>query len=166
MTRVDALLVEEDASKVEQTLRALQDGGLSTVFHSSDPQLALNYMLGDLGPPAGRIHMVILELLLPGNERLEMLSALKRDQRTHSIPAIVLAATDRPRDIARCYASGANIVVVRPDDYTKLVEKARAIAQWFLGRQRVSSEPRILLNSRSLEPAGDDTFAGAVWAAH
>src|SRR5688500_3191880 len=165
MTRVDALLVEEAASPVEQTLRALEDGGLNTVFHASDPQLALNYMLGDLGPPTDRIHMVVLELLLPQTERFEMLSTLRRDRRTHSIPAIVLAATDRPRDIARCYASGANIVILRPDDYTKLVAKARAIVQWFLGRQRIMTERRIVVNSRGLKPACDDTFAGAVGTA-
>ena len=165
MTRVDALLVEEDTSKLEQTLHAFEDAGLSTVFHAADPQLALNYMLGDLRPPTDHIQVIVLELILPQKERLAMISAFKRDQRTHSIPAIVLSATDRPRDIALCYASGANIVILRPDDYAKLVEKARAIVQWFLGRQRVSSQRRILLAPRELEPACDDTFAGAVRAA-
>jgi CheY-like chemotaxis protein len=169
MTEIDTLLVEEGATRLEQTLRALQDGGIHTVFHAADPRLAREYLLSDTSPAVGHIQLIILELLLPQPDRLELLTALKRDQRTHAIPSIVLAALDKPRDIARCYASGANIVIRRPDDDAKLVEKARAIANWCLARirDRESASQRIVVNRpQTLEPTGDDTFAGAIGTAY
>ena len=168
VAEIETLLVEESAAKLEQTLRALQDAGIHTVFHASDPRLAREYLLSDISSSVGHIQLVILELLIPQSDRLELLTELKRDQRTHSIPSIVLGDFDKPRDIARCYACGANIVIRRPHDDAKLVEKARAIANWYLSRtrERTSAHRIVVAQTPELEPAGDDTLAGAVGTAY
>jgi len=167
-SEIDTLLVEGSAARLEKTLRALEDGGIHTVFHASDPRLAREYLLSDTIPSVGHIQLVILELLLPQPDRLELLTELKRDRRTHSIPSIVLAALDKPRDIARCYACGANIVIRRPEDDAKLVEKARAIANWCLARKRERGSDSGIAVGRppELKPTSDDTFAGAIGTAY
>src|SRR5262245_18308636 len=116
VAEIETLLVEENAAKLEQTLRALQDAGIHTVFHASDPRLAREYLLSDITPTVVHIQLIILELLMRQSDRLAHLTEHKHDRRTHAIPSIVLGDFDKPRDIARCYACGANIVIRRPDD--------------------------------------------------
>src|SRR3990172_2515753 len=107
------LLVEDDFAHAKIIKRArgdLIDPG--DIFHVSDGGLALDYIYSR-GPYADRTayplpELVLLDLRLPGVDGFEVLEALKADELTRPIPVVVLSTSDRPHDVNRCYAAGAN----------------------------------------------------------
>jgi len=47
----------------------------------------------------------------------EVLKTIKSDERTRSLPIVILTTTDSPSEIERCYKLGCNAYVTKPVDY-------------------------------------------------
>ncbi len=81
---------------------------------------------------AERTAMVLLDLNTPGSDGRDVLRAIKSDASLQAVPVVVLSTSANPRDIGRCYRSGANGYHVKPFDpgeFEGLVEK---IIQYWL----------------------------------
>jgi CheY-like chemotaxis protein len=50
---------------------------------------------------------------------------LKADDRTRTIPIVVLTTTDTPQDVSRCYELGCNVYITKPVEYEKFSEAIR-----------------------------------------
>jgi two-component system response regulator len=87
-----------------------------------------------LDPPfeAGtRPDLLLLDLDLPVVTGLDVLAAVKRDERTRAVPVVVHARAPREEDLAACYAVGANSVVTLPVPLEELAETfRRVVAYW------------------------------------
>ena len=96
--RVDILMVEDNRDDVELTLQAFQHARITnSVEVVSDGKAALDYLFcaGRFSRRrmADRPQLVLLDLHLPKIDGLEVLRRMKADERTRTIPVVVLTAS-------------------------------------------------------------------------
>lgn len=120
---VEILLVEDNPSDAELTLRALKQRNLANeVLLCRDGAEALEFFAKGSGPVP---KVVLLDLKLPKVDGLEVLRHVKSDERTRTIPVVVLTSSREEPDIERAYELGANSYIVKPVDFEAF---ARAVA--------------------------------------
>jgi CheY-like chemotaxis protein len=128
---VEILLVEDDPNDVELTLRAFRARNLANqVFVARDGAEALDFFFSDGAHPLRDIgvtpRVVLLDLKLPKIDGLEVLRRLRADERTKSLPVVVLTSSNEEPDIAAAYRLGANSYIVKPVDFEAF---ARAVSE-------------------------------------
>lgn len=132
------LLVEDNPNDEELTLRALRHHNIGddvVVAHDGVEALDFLFSQGDFSD-ANQEHMpdvVLLDLNLPRVNGLEVLKAMRADERTRSLPVVVLTSSNEAQDIARSYHSGANSYIRKPVDYHKFVTAVEKIGDYWLG---------------------------------
>jgi CheY-like chemotaxis protein len=143
---VELLLVEDNAKDAELTLAAFKEARLTNrVVVVRDGAAALDYIFCrgehqhrhmDQPPEA-----VLLDLNLPKVSGLEVLRALKNDQRTSSIKVIVLSASRRDDDVSEAIRLGALGYIVKPVDFRNFSQVTPKLDfSWALIRQAASME--------------------------
>ena len=127
---VDILLVEDNASDAELTLRALKQRNLANQVHvCRDGAEAMDFFSRGEGPVP---KVVLLDLKLPKVDGLEVLRRLKQDARTKSIPIVVLTSSREEPDIERAYALGANSYIVKPVDFEAFARAVSDVGLYWL----------------------------------
>src|SRR5256712_4555164 len=129
-SEVEILLVEDNPSDVELTLRALKARNLANqVFVARGGAEGLEFFFGEGGHPVRAIgvtpRVILLDLKLPKVDGLEVLRRLKSDERTRTLPVVVLTSSKEEPDIAAAYRLGANSYIVKPVDFEAF---ARAVS--------------------------------------
>lgn len=126
MQQVEILLVEDNQTDAELTLRALKKNNLANnVVWVKDGAEALDFMFLT-GNYAGRVNglprLVLLDLKLPKIDGIEVLSRLKSDARTKMIPVVMVTSSAEERDIVESYQLGVNSYLVKPVDFKQFIE--------------------------------------------
>lgn len=137
MNAVDILLVEDNPQDVELTTRALKKHNLANrLFTVEDGAEALDYLFcrgkysaRDL---SYRTKVVLLDLKLPKMSGMDVLRALKGDERTRGIPVVVVTSSREDPDIKAAYGLGANSYVVKPVDFEAFAEAMSKIGLYWL----------------------------------
>jgi len=129
--QVEILLVEDNPTDAELTLRAFKARNFANqVFVARDGAEALDFFFGDGSHPLRDIgvvpKVVLLDLKLPKVDGLEVLRRLKADERTRTIPVVILTSSREEPDIAAAYRLGANSYIVKPVDFEAF---ARAVSE-------------------------------------
>ena len=137
---VEILLVEDNALDAELTTRALKNGGLANkLLWVKDGQQALDFLFRN-GDYAGREdtvpRIVLLDLKMPKVDGIEVLKAVKANERTRRIPVVVMTSSQEERDVAQSYDLGVNSYVVKPVDFSALAELARQAGYYWLAINR------------------------------
>src|SRR2546428_6245909 len=119
---VEILLVEDNPTDIELTLRALTSRHLANqLFVCRDGAEAIDFFFGNapnaLRDIAVTPRAILLDLNLPKADGLDVLRRLKRDERTRTIPVVVLTSSAEQPDIAAAYRLGANSYIVKPVDF-------------------------------------------------
>jgi two-component system response regulator len=134
---VDILLVEDNPQDAELTTRALKKNNLANrLITVEDGAEALDFIFCR-GKYATRNNahspkVVLLDLKLPKVSGLEVLRALKQDERTRSIPVVVVTSSREDPDIKTAYALGANSYVVKPVDFDAFAESVSSLGLYWL----------------------------------
>lgn len=136
---LDILLVEDNEHDAELTLRALKKHRLASHIHwTKDGAAALDYLLGSAAmPPLPRV--ILLDLKLPKVDGLEVLRRLKSDDRTKSIPVVVLTSSNQESDLLQSYQLGVNSYLVKPVEFDSFSE---TVAQFGLYWLRLNQLPQ------------------------
>jgi len=134
---VELLLVEDNPTAAELTLRALRGRGLRNHFEvARDGQEALDFLFAE-GEFADRDlqdgpKVVLLDLRLPKVDGIDVLRRVKADERTKTIPIVVLTSSRQEPDIKTCYDLGANSYIVKPVDFEKLAVAVSEVGLYWL----------------------------------
>jgi two-component system, response regulator len=68
--------------------------------------------------------VVLLDINLPKRDGLEVLEAIRADERTKRLPVVILTSSNQDRDRLQAYNHFANSYVLKPVDYDQFVEAA------------------------------------------
>jgi len=134
--QVEILLVEDNPLDAELAIRGLKQEKLANnITWVTDGEQALDYVFRR-GTYAGRAdyppRLILLDLKMPGVDGIEVLSAIKADQRTRRIPVVIMTSSQEESDVAKTYDLGANSYVVKPVDFSTLVDVARGAGFYWL----------------------------------
>jgi two-component system response regulator len=130
-------LVEDNDDDAELTLRAFKAAKIANpVMRARDGVEALDYLLGR-GSHAGRDvsdapAVVLLDLKLPRLSGLEVLKAVRADERTKHLPIVILTSSNEERDRLSAYDQFANSYVLKPVDYDQFVAAARQLGLYWM----------------------------------
>jgi CheY-like chemotaxis protein len=117
------LLVEDDpghARLIEKNLR--RSSVTCEIVKLDDGQKILDYLLANEKAAESAGTVVLLDLNMPGLSGYQVLQRLKANERTRSIPVVILTTTDDSVEIKRCYDLGCNAYVTKPVDYEQFSE--------------------------------------------
>ena len=136
--QVEILLIEDNPDDVSLTLSALKKGKVSNKVHVlKDGSEALDFIFGQ-GAYAHRregehVQLILLDLNLPKIHGLDVLRKIKTDERTKSIPVIIMTASQEERGVMQSYKLGAQGCVVKPFELPKFVEAVSELRlSWLL----------------------------------
>lgn len=141
---MEILLVEDNPNDEELTLYALKKNNIANhiqVVH--DGAEALEYLFCTGAYAHRRIDdapkVILLDLKLPKVDGLEVLERIKADERTRTLPVVVLTSSQEERDIVESYQLGVNSYIVKPVDFEQFVEAVRQLGlYWMLLNQTPS----------------------------
>ena len=88
---------------------------------------------------AERPRVILLDLKLPKLDGLEVLRRLKSDDRTRSIPVVVVTSSNQDPDIKTAYELGANSYVVKPVDFESFMKTMSELGFYWLMVNQVSA---------------------------
>lgn len=134
---VDILLVEDNPNDAELTARALTRKNMANrLLIVEDGAEALDFMFcrGRFAHrnPEDAPQVVFLDLKLPKVSGLEVLKALKADERTRSIPVVVVTSSREDPDVETAYALGANSYVVKPVGFEEFMDAISQLGLYWL----------------------------------
>lgn len=134
---VQILLIEDNPRDAEMTLRTLRKRNLANhVVHVQDGAEALDWLFGR-GAHAGRSvahqpKVVLLDLKLPKVDGLEVLRAIRADERTRLQPVVVITSSQEQRDVVESYQLGVNSYVVKPVDFDAFAAAVAELGHYWL----------------------------------
>lgn len=136
-TESEMLLVEDNPNDAELTIRALRDKNLANnLYWVKDGEEALEYIFCtgkyskcDINIPP---KVILLDLKLPKVNGLEVLAKIKADERTKTIPVVVVTSSQENSDLEACYALGVNSYIVKPVDFEHFVAALSAVGIYWL----------------------------------
>jgi len=132
--QLEVLLVEDNRDDVMLTLRALKKHNfINKVVVVSDGAEALEHIFGsaDSGEPRAP-RVIFLDLKLPKINGLEVLRKLKADDRTRTIPVVVLTSSQEDQDVAECYKLGVNSYIVKPVEFDSFIRAVSELGLYWM----------------------------------
>jgi two-component system, response regulator len=123
---IEILLVEDNPTDAELTLRALKKNNVANrVMWVKNGAEALDFIFR-AGPYAGRGNgnprLILLDLKLPKVDGIEVLEKIKSNERTRTIPVVMVTSSAEERDIVESYRLGVNSYLVKPVDFKQFIE--------------------------------------------
>jgi len=134
---VEILLVEDSPEDAELTIRALRRYKIANEIQvAEDGAEALDFLFCR-GAFKGRLpsqvpRLVLLDLKLPKVSGMEVLRAIRGDERTKAIPVVVLTSSKEERDLIDGYKLGVNAYAQKPVDFEQFSETVRQIGMFWM----------------------------------
>ena len=134
---VDILLVEDNPHEAQLTIRSFKKNNLTNgLLHLEDGAQAMDFIFARNAYANRKVEngpkLILLDLKLPKVGGLEILKAIKADERTKSFPVIVLTSSKEERDIIASYKLGANSYIVKPVDFDSFSKAVVEIGMYWM----------------------------------
>lgn len=139
------LLAEDSSADAEMAIDALREARLvNPIAHVEDGVEALDYLLSR-GAYAGRGDelpgVLLLDIKMPRMDGLEVLRAIRGDERLKTLPVVILSSSREESDLARSWDLGVNAYVVKPVDVDQFFEAVKTLGTfWALINEFPSSD--------------------------
>ena len=134
---VEILLVDDNPSDVELTIHAFRHNKLANRIHvAEDGAEALDFIFCSgaykdrsfTQPPT----VILLDLKLPRVDGLDVLRAIRADERTKAIPVVILTSSAQQRDLIDGYRLGINAYIQKPVDFDEFRKVIQQIGMFWL----------------------------------
>lgn len=137
------ILVVEDEVHLAQGLRFNLEAEGYAVTICGDGEAALQHLIEH----AANVAAIVLDVMLPGIDGFAVAQALRANN--NFTPILMLTALNRPEDVLRGFASGADDYLGKPFDLNILLARIRSLVR----RHGWSSEAPVIAKSDSDEPS-------------
>ncbi len=140
------LLVEDNPADAEMTMDALKESRIvNQVQWVKDGAEALDFLFGRGTQSAagnGRLKLVLLDLRLPRIDGLDVLRALRGDERTRRLPVVVLTSSNEEVDLVRAYDLGANSYLVKPVESEAFMKSVAELGLYWMLLNKLPGETK------------------------
>lgn len=139
---VDILLVEDSQADADMALRVLRKNTVtSRTLWLKDGVEALEFVRARMAKSDGawsaRPKLILLDIKMPRLDGIEVLRQLKADDRTRTIPVVMLTSSAEDKDLRACYELGVNSYLVKPVGFGAFATVvAQAGVYWVAVNQR------------------------------
>lgn len=137
MSSKHILLVEDNPDDEFLVVRELKKHNVvNEISVVRDGEEALQYLFGE-GKYSDRDTsrlpaIVLLDLKLPKIDGLEVLRRVRADERTSTLPVVVLTSSDEEADVIESYQLGANSYVRKPVDFDQFRKAVRELHLYWI----------------------------------
>lgn len=134
---VEILLVEDNPTDAELAIRALNKSKIANkLVWVKDGAEALDFIFAT-GAYSGRSiqnepKVILLDLRLPKVDGMEVLRRIKGDERTKTIPVVVLTSSKEERDMVASYRLGVNSYLQKPVDFESFRAMVKELGLYWL----------------------------------
>ncbi|MCE5270255.1 response regulator transcription factor [bacterium] len=151
MARKHVLLVEDDEDILELLRYNLSEEGY-TVDGAVTGEEALRLIVTKLPD------LVILDLMLPGLDGMEVCKMIKRDPKTSHIPIVMLTAKSEDSDIVAGLELGADDYITKPFSPRVLIARVRAVLRR-KSKEQTDETSTIQLHDLVINPGRHEVLA-------
>jgi len=153
------LLAEDDPSDVLLIQRSFRKAGLREVLKLvHDGEQAIQY-LGGRGVYSNRERfplpfMLLLDLKMPGADGFDVLEWVRAQREFNRLLIVVLTSSNLQSDVDKAYELGANSYLVKPVEFTDMVNLIKRFEAYWTEMNRIPTFPSAGKVARA-EPALD-----------
>jgi len=142
---VDILLVEDNPTDAELTIRALKKARIANnIEWVKDGEQALNFLFSKgqySDRTGGNPRVVLLDLRLPKIDGIEVLRQMRAGSATKEIPVVMLTSSKEDRDLVAAYDLGVNSYVRKPIDFKDFAETVAELGMYWMLVNQVPESP-------------------------
>jgi len=133
----EILLIEDNPDDAEFFVHTLEKAGLAArcrIIPDGAEALEFIFCTGRHAErqSVSRPKVIVIDLMLPKVNGLEVLRRLKSDPLTRTIPVVVLSSSQEERDLIEGYELGVNSYIVKPMDFDEFGQSVRLLCQYWL----------------------------------
>ena len=135
---VEILLVEDNVTDAELTIRELKKHNMANnLVHVKNGEEALEFIFATGKYASTReVHhppkVILLDIQMPKVNGIEVLQRIKADERTRSIPVVILTSSKEHPDVQKCYDLGANSYIVKPVNFEGFAQAIKNLGFYWL----------------------------------
>lgn len=127
------LVVEDDEDDERLATRSISKAGRrEDMVVARDGAEALR-ILKTSSPPI----LMLLDLKLPRLSGMEVLSAVREDDRLRALPIVILTSGGEPSEVAACYALGCNAFIQKSNNYEVYLDSFTKTLEFWLDVNRL-----------------------------
>ncbi|MDW3206482.1 MAG: response regulator [Alphaproteobacteria bacterium] len=127
------LLVEDNPDDIELTKRAFAKAKIQNeLIIARDGQQAIDLLFRDDNVQPIRPVVTLLDLSLPKIGGLEVLSRIRKDNRTKHLPVVVLTSSNESADLFQSYDLGVNSYIRKPVEFNQFVEAVSTLQLYWI----------------------------------
>ena len=137
LKEVEILLVEDNPTDAELAIRALAESNLANkLVWVKDGAEALDFIFASGAYSARQMtngpKVILLDLQLPKVDGMEVLRRIKNDERTRTIPVVVLTSSKEDRDVVESYRTGGNSFISKPVGFEEFARTVSDLGLYWL----------------------------------
>lgn len=134
---IEIILVEDNTDDATLTKRAFKSNNLTNnLVHLKNGEEAIQFIFEGAEFDGKKFtdhpKVILLDLKMPKVNGMEVLERIKNDERTKSIPVVILTSSAEDPDIKKCYELGANSYIVKPVEFEKFSKAVVELGLYWL----------------------------------
>lgn len=142
MPSINVLFVDDDSDESYLFNEALEQAGLNIYLTRANNG---NHLISLLVSGEATPDLVIMDLNMPYKDGVEALTEIRNTPRFKDLPLVIYSTNKNEKSINTCYERGANLFVVKPNDFDGLLKVVKRICtiDW-KAAQRFSREDFVI----------------------
>lgn len=123
MPELNVLLVDDDSEESYLFNEALEHAHLDIrLSRANDGNDLMVYLLNQPAPD-----LVFMDINMPYKDGVEALTEIRSNPKFKDLPLIIYSTTKNEDSINACYEKGANLFVIKPNDFDEMVQVVKKI---------------------------------------
>ena len=145
------ILVVEDDSNIRELISFNLKNEGHQVFEANDGEAGIDKARKKLPD------LILLDLMLPGIQGLDVCRIIKSDQETKNTPIIMVTAMGQEEDIVKGLETGADDYITKPFSIKVLLARVKSVLRRSIEEKDIDSDKAILINGISIKPSKNPT---------